>query len=110
MARPKDNPNNPTTRARLSLDERQAAARTRESSALAFANAKAQEREARNIFYRLPLREKLAALAGLSRPVKQAAPTRPRGADGLAAIIRDAARPRPEIQGKKENAGKMKKD
>jgi len=74
MNRPKDDSGNPATLARLAVKQEQA--RNREAASLACANAKAQEREALNIFARLPLARKLAALA-LAAPHDPAKPSRP---------------------------------
>ena len=75
MNRPKDSPDNPATLARLSI--RQEQARNKEAATLACSNARAQEREALNIFTRLPLARKLAALALAQEPPKDGKPSRP---------------------------------
>lgn len=87
MNRPKDDSNNPATRGRLSI--RQEQARNKEAASLACSNAKAQEREALNIFARLPLMQKLSLL-NLAPPATTDAPRRPDTMAALAHIIRQA--------------------
>lgn len=88
MNRPKDDSSNPATRARLSIR-----ARNKEAASLACANAKAQEREALNIFARLPLIKKLSLL-NLAPPAVTDAPRRPDIVATLAQTIRQAGKTR----------------
>ena len=89
MNRPKDDSGNPATLARLSLQKRQEQARNKEAASLACTNAKAQEREALNIFARLPLIKKLSLL-NLAPPAVTDAPRRPAIVATLAQTIRQA--------------------
>ena len=90
MNRPKDSPDNPATLARLSI--RQEQARNKEAATLACSNARAQEREALNIFTRLPLARKLAALARAAPhdPAKPSRPPLPVHIEAFAQTIRQA--------------------